>query len=278
MTGVVRYLAATRDPDAPVTAAPAGFDRLVLDSPANRNALSLKMLEELIDRVAFSASGHSRGLAVSHTGTALCAGVDLRERRDLGRSEDAHSRLLGALLLALWKHPKPVVVAVDGAVRGGGMGLLACADLVIASPASTFGYSETRVGVAPALVMAVTLPVVPQRRLMPWLLSGTVFGAEEALALGVVTRLDEAPRTTGLDAALGALAAAAPHAQRSVKSIARAAVGLDIPADIERATRRSADLFLSAEADEGMAAFAEKRPPRWPVPPRATDPDDPRRS
>lgn len=253
MTGVVRYEAAAGE----------GFDHLVLASPANRNALSLHMLEELIDRVGASAAGRGRGLAISHAGTAFCAGVDLRERRALGRREDAHSRLLGALLLALWNHPKPVVIAMDGAVRGGGMGLLACADLVLASPASTFAYSETRVGVAPALVMAVTLPSAPRRLLMPWLLSGAVFAAEEALALGLVTQIDEEPRTTGLAAALDALMAGAPYAQRSVKRLSRAAFGLDLPAVIDRATRESADLFLGAEADEGMAAFAEKRPPRW---------------
>jgi enoyl-CoA hydratase/carnithine racemase len=240
------------------------FDCVVLDSPHNRNAMSIQLLDELLAAVADSAESPGRGLLLSHTGPAFCSGVDLRERRSLGTDDDSHSRLLGELLARLWQFPKPVVTSVDGAVRGGGMGLLACSDVVIATTSSSFAYAEVRVGVAPALVMAVTLPIVPLRTLLPWLLTGAVFDASTALRLGLVTTLAEAPRTAEA-ATLAALVKGAPGAQAAVKRIARAAVGVDVAAELARMTAESAALFTTPEAVEGMAAFAQRRPPAWAV-------------
>ena len=124
----------------------AGFDHLVIDSPPNRNALSLALMDAAVAAVRRSAGSDGRGLLVEHTGLASCSGVDLKERRALGRSDTRHSALPAELLRALWHYPKPVVVRVDGAVRGGGMGILACADVVVASGRSSFAYAETRVG------------------------------------------------------------------------------------------------------------------------------------
>ncbi|MEO8906760.1 MAG: enoyl-CoA hydratase-related protein [Microbacteriaceae bacterium] len=239
------------------------FDVLVLDSHANRNALSLQLLGELTKGIVVSAGRPSRGLVITHTGTTFCSGVDLRERQALGKTDDAHSRLLGELFVALWNYPKPVVIALDGAVRGGGMGLLACGDVVVASADSTFAYSEARVGVAPALVMAVTLVTVTHRGILPWLLSGAVFTSDEALALGLVTGLDGAPRTAGIQTAVAGLTAASPLAQLSTKRLFRAAHNVDLSASIGAMTAESAAQFASVDAEEGLAAFAQKRPPRW---------------
>jgi enoyl-CoA hydratase/carnithine racemase len=255
--------AAARFERASGSSATSGFDRLVLDSPATRNALSLHSLRKIAQALVVSEAASSRGLIITHTGTALCSGIDLRERRSLSPTDDSHSRLFGEVLLGLWNFPKPVVVAVDGSVRGAGMGLLACGDIVIATPGSTFAYSEVRVGVAPALVMAVTLPGASRRRILPWLLTGEVFGVEDALALGVVTAIDSAARTTGVETTATHLGEAAPQAQRTVKRLFRAAQGVDIVADITAMIAESAGLFGTTEAAEGMASFAERRPPSW---------------
>ena len=242
-----------------------GFDRLLIDSPANRNAMSIRLLEEFFELVVASATGTGRGLVITHSGPAFCSGVDLRERRALGKGDDSHSRLLGRLLTELWNYPKPVVTSVRGAVRGGGMGLLSCSDIVIASPDATFAYSETRVGVAPALVMAVTLPAMSSRRLLPWLLSGGVFTADEALALGLVTSVDATPGTGAWEACLSELSAAAPLAQMTVKRLSRRLQHVDMAASITEMTAESAALFDSSEAEEGMASFAERRAPAWAI-------------
>ena len=238
-----------------------GLDVATLDSPQNRNALSLQLLDELATVVERSAGDDSRGLLLDHTGDVFCAGVDLRERRERADDPGAHSRLLGRLLTALWGYPKPLLCRVGGACRGGGMGLVACSDVVVAEPAATFAYSEVRVGVAPALVSALALQKVPLGALLPVLVTGDVFDAEAAGRIGLVTAVGGA---AALDASIAAVAAAAPNAVQTTKALARRVAGtVDVRALVAEMEEISAQLFAGEEAAEGMAAFAEKRPPAW---------------
>lgn len=239
------------------------FDTVVLDSPGNRNALSLELLEGLRDAIRASAAGDARGLLLGHTGPTFCAGVDLKERRALPRTDTAHSALLAEVLRELWAYPKPCVALVDGAARGGGLGLLACADVVLATASSTFAYSEARVGVAPALVMAVTLPMSTTRPLLPHLLSGEPFDADEALRLGLVTTVLPGRDDDAVDAVLDGVRRGAPAALATIKRLARQWSESDMDGLIEEMTALSADLFAGPEAAEGMAAFAERRAPAW---------------
>jgi methylglutaconyl-CoA hydratase len=238
------------------------FDTLTIDSPGNRNALSLRLLQEALAVVRESAHGDSRGLVVEHAGSVFCSGVDLKERRGLAPEDQSHSLLLAELLRRLRAHPRPVVAFVDGAVRGGGLAILACADLVVATEASTFAYSEVRVGVAPALVMAVTLPTTPSRALLPHLLTGATFDATTATTLGLVSRVNGRDDWSGV---LASLAAGAPGAQTVVKRLGRGwgAGDGDVDQRLEEMTELSAELFAGSEAREGMAAFAERRTPSW---------------
>jgi methylglutaconyl-CoA hydratase len=235
-----------------------GFDVFTVDSPHNRNALSLGLMQELLTLVERS---EGRGLVLDHTGDVFCAGVDLKERRELGADPGAHSRLLGRLLVALWEYPKPVLCRVAGAVRGGGMGLVACADVVVATPAATFAYSEVRVGVAPALVCALALQKVPLGALLPYLVTGAVFDTAAAHRLGLVTAVSA---DAGLAEHTAAVAASAPEAVRTTKALARRVAGAsDIRALVAEMEDESARLFGSAEAAEGLMAFAERRKPAW---------------
>jgi enoyl-CoA hydratase/carnithine racemase len=219
-----------------------GADVVTLASPHNRNALSLQLLEELIEHVGAS---DARALVLDHEGPAFCAGVDLRERA----VKDGHSALLARLLKALWEHPAPVLCRVGGPVRGGGMGLVACADIAVASQRATFAYSEVKVGVAPALVLAVTLPKLAPGPLLPWLLTGEPFDAETAQGLGLVSRIGDS-----LASELTAIAAAGPQALRTVRRLALP----DVTARLAEAERLSAGLFTGDEAREGMAAFVAR--------------------
>ncbi|MGH3756766.1 enoyl-CoA hydratase-related protein [Actinophytocola sp.] len=239
------------------------FDSIVIDSPANRNALSLRLLTEALNAVRDSARGAGRGLVIEHAGPAFCSGVDLKERRALAREDQSHSRLLADLLRELWRYPKPVVVFVDGAVRGGGLGVLSCADLVVATTASTFAYSEARVGVAPALVMAVTLATASSRELMPHLLTGAAFDAATAESLGLVGRVVDTAERFDVDGVLGSFTHGAPAAQAVIKQLSRDWVTRDVSAVLHQMTVLSAELFAGDEAREGMTAFAEHRPPHW---------------
>jgi enoyl-CoA hydratase/carnithine racemase len=235
-----------------------GFDSLVLDSQPNRNALSLELLEALLGAVRESAASESRGLVIEHAGPSFCSGIDLKERSVLDRRDSSHSLLLAELLRELWIYPKPAVAVVDGAARGGGLGLLACMDVVVASRTSTFAYSESRVGVAPALVMAVTLPTTQMRALMPHLLSGAAFDAAVAMGLGLV-HLQDVPT----DSVLDSLAQGAPNAQATIKRLSRQWAEPEMDGLIAEMTALSGDLFTAEEAREGMAAFAERRATAW---------------
>jgi enoyl-CoA hydratase/carnithine racemase len=237
-----------------------GVDVLTLDSPENRNALSLRVMEELLAGIRGS---DGRALVLDHDGTVFCAGVDLRERQAPGADQSRHSTLLGELLRALWDHPRPVLCRVGGAVRGGGMGLVACSDVVVAEPAASFAFSEVRVGVAPAIVGGIALRKVPLGPLLPALVSGEVFDAEEARRLGLVTAVAE-DAAGEVDRRCAGIVAGAPGAVATTKALARRLSGAEsLDPMLAELEALSAELFSSDEAREGMAAFAERRPPSW---------------
>jgi enoyl-CoA hydratase/carnithine racemase len=236
-----------------------GVDTLTLDSQHNRNALSLELLNELLSEVRASAAGDARALVLDHAGPVFCAGVDLRERRELGDAEPSHSTLLAELLRELWAYPKPLLCRVDGAVRGGGLGFVACSDITVASPTASFAFSEVRVGVAPALVSVVALAKIPAGRLLPWLITGERFDGTTAHQIGLVTRIAPEP---SLEPELTGIRASGPEAVRTIKRLARP----DIDTALRDVEPISTALFNSPEAREGMAAFAERRPPAWALP------------
>lgn len=240
------------------------IDVLTLASPRNRNAMSVQMLDEMIAAVAASAAGTGRALLLDHEGPVFCAGIDLKERRAVGPDDRRHSTLLAELLRELWAYPKPVLCRIDGPVRGGGMGLVACADVVVASQRATFAYSEVRVGVAPALVAAVAFQKIAVGPLLPWLLTGEAFDAATAQRLGLVSRVGD-DEGLSLDPELAAVIASAPVAVRTMKQLSRRPPAVDFDECLEHMQAVSAQLFASPEAREGMTAFAERRLPDWAI-------------
>lgn len=255
--------AAATTTGAPLVVSQHGpIDRLLIDSPANRNALSIALMEAAIEAIAQSARREARVLVIDHTGDVFSAGVDLKERLALQDQPQRHSELLGRLLAALWAYPAPVVCRVAGRVRGGGVGLVACSDFVVCSAGADFAFSEVRIGVAPALVGSFSLVGIGSRALKPWLLSGESFGAEEALRLGLITRIAADPATSVVPE-LQALLKGAPGGQQTTKRLVRQLAGEAPEQGVAAMQQLSAELFTTAEAAEGMTAFREKRPPAW---------------
>jgi enoyl-CoA hydratase len=246
---VVRY--AVQDRVATVT----------LDAPANRNALSTGLVTALEAALARAAADDGvRAVLLTHTGTTFCAGVDLREA--LATGMQTTSGRLVAVLRAVVAHPRPVVALVDGHVRGGGLGLVGACDVVVAGPASTFAFSEARLGVAPAVISTVTGPRLTSRAAGRYYLTGETFDAAEAQRCGLVTVAVEDPQAAVAEV-LDALRLCSPQGLAESKRIAAAPVLAALDADGARLAALSADLFGSAEAREGMAAFTERRPPTW---------------
>ncbi|MCZ2809827.1 enoyl-CoA hydratase-related protein [Modestobacter sp. VKM Ac-2979] len=240
----------------------AGVARLTLDSPANRNALSRAMRAQL--RAALTeafADDAVRVVVLDHTGRVFCSGMDLAEATG-GSAADQGVNEFPELLELIWNAPKPVLAAVRGPARAGGVGLAAACDVVVAGAAATFAFTEVRIGVVPAVISAVCRPRMLPNVVHRLMLTGEVFDAATAAAGGLVDLAvpdDEVDATVA--AQVTALAAGAPTALAETKRLLRS--GTDLPGQIPALLQLSARFFAGEEGQEGIAAFREKRPARW---------------
>jgi methylglutaconyl-CoA hydratase len=235
---------------------------ITLDSPANRNALSSRLVADLnraLDRAeAAVAGGDVRAIVLTHVPPAFCAGADLKERAQAVPD----SRPIVRAFQRLMDADVPTVSAVKGPVRAGGIGLMASCDLVVVQRDVVFALTEVRVGVAAAMISVPILHRASGSRLAAAFLTGEPFDADEARAVGLVTHVAD-----DVDATVATLCdgikRGAPAAVAATKRILRDVPGLDRDEAFERMRRLSDELFAGPEAAEGMAAYLEKRPPRW---------------
>jgi enoyl-CoA hydratase/carnithine racemase len=235
-----------------------GVARIALDSPHNRNALSSALMTELEQRLAEAGRDDDvRAVELTHTGGTFCAGADLTEARAGGMAEG--TKRVIALLRQIVELPKPVVASIDGHVRAGGMGLLGACDIALAGPASSFAFSEVRLGLAPAMISLTTLPRLTPRAASRYYLTGETFDAPTAARIGLITESVE-DIDAATHAVLDALRKASPQGLRETKPLTTRPVSFD---DADALAEQSARLFASDEAREGMTSFLEKRPPRW---------------
>lgn len=239
--------------------------RLTLDSPDNRNALSTTLVNQLHQGLTDAAEESGvRAVVLDHTGGTFCAGADLAETsgRDLGDVAVGRARELTRLLRRILHLPIPVIGAVNGHVRAGGLGLIGACDIVVAGRASTFALTEARIGVAPSIISLTLLPKMSARAAGRYFLTGEKFGAEEAESIGLITLAAD-----DVDAAVAELTAAigkaSPQGLVASKSLTTAPILAAFDERAEDLTEESARLFVSEEAREGMMAFLQKRPPRW---------------
>jgi enoyl-CoA hydratase len=239
--------------------------RLTLDSPENRNALSTELVDQLHQGLTQAvAEPGARVVVLGHTGGTFCAGADLRQTagRDPGDVALDRAREAARLLRRILELPIPVIAAVDGHVRAGGLGLVGACDLAVAGPTSTFALTEARIGVAPSIISLTLLPKMTPRAAGRYFVTGEKFGAQQAAEIGLVTIAAE-----DVDATVAELAAAigkgSPQGLAASKALTTSRILDEFDRHAEELTKQSAELFVSEEAREGMMAFLEKRPPRW---------------
>jgi enoyl-CoA hydratase len=239
--------------------------RIALDSPRNRNALSAALVGQLGDALAQAAADEAvRAVELTHTGTTFCAGADLSEASRGGMASGTQRVI--AVMRSIIEMPKPVVGSIDGHARAGGLGLVGACDIVLAGPASTFAFTEVRLGLAPAMISLTTLPRMDPRAASRYFLTGETFDAATAARIGLVTdAVDDID--AGTLAVLDALRTASPQGLRETKPLLTPALLAGFDARAQELAELSARLFASDEAAEGMAAFLAKRPPAWAVPP-----------
>lgn len=241
-----------------------GFATITLDSPHNRNALSVQLLDELTESLTRAEDPAVRAIVLTHSGNTFCSGADLSSPAgaDPQQVMKATTGKLAALLRTLVAHPKPVVAKVTGHVRGGGLGLLAACDIAVAGPAATFALTEVRVGVAAAVISLTVLPRLHPRAASRYLLTGEKFGTEAAAAIGLITiaTSDPAATVTGI---LSQFAQASPQGLAESKAILARDLLERFDRDAAEMAELSARLFTSAEAREGITAFLQRRPASW---------------
>jgi enoyl-CoA hydratase/carnithine racemase len=244
-----------------------GVATLTLDSPANRNALSSTLVARLHEGLRAAAADPSvRVVVLAHTGNTFCAGADLSEATsgpvDPEGPAAGRARALAGLLRAIVELPKPVIAAVDGHVRAGGMGLVAACDLAVAGEAATFALTEARLGVAPSIISLTVLPRLSSQAASYLFLTGEKIDAEVAAEAGLVT-------TTASDVPAAVAKLAEPLRKGSPQGLAESKKLLTAPVlaafDVhaDALASASARLFASDEAREGMTAFLQRRPPSW---------------
>ncbi|MFD4897397.1 enoyl-CoA hydratase family protein [Streptomyces sp. NPDC058411] len=234
-----------------------GITTLTLDSPANRNALSAGLVGELTEALVRCAADTAvRAVVLTHTGTTFCAGADL--------TAPPEPAAFVALMRAIVALPKPVVARVTGHVRAGGLGLLGACDISAAGPDATFALTESRLGLAPAVISLPLLPRLDPSAATRYYLTGERFDAAEAARIGLIT-LAAGPEEVdkALEPVLDGLRRASPQGLKASKELVTATVLKSFDSHAEDLIARSAALFASDDAREGMTAFLERRDPPW---------------
>ncbi|MEO0399315.1 MAG: enoyl-CoA hydratase-related protein [Pseudomonadota bacterium] len=249
-----------------------GVARLTLNRPAVRNAFDEEMIAGVCDTIGrFNTDPNVRVIVMTGAGSAFCAGADLNMmQRVAAYSADENkddARRLGHMLHSINNAAKPVVALVNGAALGGGVGLIAACDIAIASEEAFFALSEVKLGLMPAVIGPFVVAAMGAREARRWLLTGERFDAETARRLGLVHMVAmPAQLNATLDGVLDNLLAGGPQAQQEIKTLINAVAFKEINKSIlEETAGRIANIRSSAEGQEGMAAFLEKRVANWVV-------------
>jgi methylglutaconyl-CoA hydratase len=231
---------------------------VTLSRPERRNAFDAALIRDLT--AAFADVGDARCVVLGGEGPSFCAGADVEWQRsaiDLSYEENVEDAMrLYRMMEAIDSCPAPVVARVQGYALGGGSGLVACADIAIASPDVIFGFSEVRLGIIPAVISPFVFARIGTAAARRYFLTGERFDAETALRIGLVHAVAE-DLDSAVDSVRAALLAGGPEAVRAAKRLVR-----ERPSGQELG-KIAASRRASPEGQEGLRAFLEKRPASW---------------
>lgn len=248
------------------------FARVTLNRPEARNAFNAELIGALrraFEGLSAERPDDLRGVVLAGEGAVFCAGADVEWMRGaVGLSMEANERdaeAMQAMFAAIDACPVPVIARVHGAALGGAMGLCAVADIVVATAATSFGFTETKLGIIPAVISPFVLPKMGESHARALFTSGQRFDAQRALGIGLVHEVvgDVPALDARVEELLDELRSAGPTAARAAKALVRELRSLS-PEDARRHTvRHIAQQRTSPEGQEGLSAFLEKRAPRW---------------
>lgn len=246
--------------------------RITLDRPDVHNAFDDRLIAELTAALAgIAGNPQIRAVVLTGSGASFSAGADLNWMRGMARASEAENRAdserLAALMRTLNFLPQPTIARVNGAAYGGGVGLVACCDIAIAADSARFGLTEVKLGLVPAVISPYVAAAIGGRHARRLFVTGEIVDAAEAERIGLVHRsVPAAELDSAVERVLAALAKGGPDAQREAKRLALRSAGIDSRAaenrDMENAAL-IARLRVSAEGQEGLGAFLDKRQPDW---------------
>ncbi len=247
-----------------------GIATVTLDRADKHNAFDAQLIAALTEVFSrLGADGAVRAVVLAANGKSFSAGADLNWMKLMAAAPEAENirdaRALAGMLRALNDLPVPTLALVQGAAMGGGVGLVACCDIVLAADGATFSLSETRLGLIPATIGPYVIAAIGARQARRYFLTAEKFNAAEAQRIGLVHEVvAAADLRAAAERILAALAANGPKAMGEAKALIRAIA--DRPIDdalIDDTAQRIARIRAGAEAREGLAAFLEKRKPSW---------------
>jgi methylglutaconyl-CoA hydratase len=239
--------------------------RVTLNRPEKRNALNAEVIAGFGEALARSAKDPAvRVVLIRGAGKDFCAGFDLLsldKGNDAGAIEHMETaRRLADVLLAIRRHPHPVVAAVQGRALGGGAGIASASDLILAAESAALGYPEVKIGFVPAMVAALLRRAVTEKRMFELLVSGEPVGAPEAKAIGLVNQVfADAEFETGVEAYVQNLAAKSASALSLTKQLLYHTDGMTIEKAIEAGVQMNALSRTTEDAKRGFAGFGKKK-------------------
>lgn len=246
--------------------------RITLNRPKVRNAFDDRMIQELQQALKdIDADPASRCVVITGAGSAFCAGGDIEWMRSMagfGESENLRdARLLAQLMATLDSLSKPTIARVNGHAFGGGVGVIACCDIAIADTGAKFSLSEVRLGLVPAVISPYVIAAIGARQARRYFLTGEIFDAVAAVQLELVhAAVPTAQLDASVDAVISDLLLGGPCAIAESKKLIATVSRADsaaLPDVGEHTARLIARLRVSAEGQEGLGAFLEKRKASW---------------
>ena len=244
-----------------------GISRITIARPDRKNAFDAALIAELTAAIR-RVDRSSRAVVLQSEGGTFSAGADvewMRGMADYSLDDNiADSKALAGMFRALYDLEMPVVARVQGAAIGGGAGLVAVADIAVASTEASFAFTETRLGILPAVVSPYVVRKIGPARATALFVTGSRIDAKRAHEIGLVERLVE---PSDLDAAVGrvldAIVSGGPRAVNAAKRLVREVEGRPLDEITELTVKRIAEIRVSHEGQEGLRAFLERRDPRW---------------
>ena len=247
---------------------------ITMNRPERHNAFDDMLIAELTEAFrSMEAEDGIRVVVLSGTGKSFSAGADLNwMKRMAGFSIEENRRDamgLAALMRTIAHLRKPTIARVQGAAFGGGVGLVACCDIAVATQDAAFALSEVKLGLIPAVISPYVVAAIGERAARRYFLTGERFSAADAWRLGLVHEItgSEAEMDDMIGAIVDAMLAAGPKAQKEAKDLIRAVSNRALTSEVVQDTaERIAKIRASPEGREGVAAFLEKRRAAW-IPP-----------